>query len=450
MIYPENELNMMGSDCSHATGPKAFPWMKEMILYEVYVRDFSDSGDFAGLQKNLDKIQDLGANAIWLMPIHPIGVKNRKGTLGSPYSISNHRGINPEFGDEHDFRALVDEVHSRGMKIIIDLVANHAAHDNVLVNSHPDWFYRDGKNQPVCRVREWSDVIDINYNSSGAWTYMKQTALYWVREFDVDGFRCDVAGMVPLAFWDEIIEELRKIKPDVYMLAEWDQNCHLCEKAFNSDYKGGVYRLMKKIKRGRKPTQQLLNLWLEKRKTYPKNHLPLNFIENHDQVRASRFFGVDGFKPWAVFIFTIPGIPLIYNGQEVGSRKYLSLFEREPIRWERENPDTLKFYKDLIQFRKEQPATRQGSVIPLINDRPKRVVSYLVKQGDSGILCVLNLFSRLIRTVVQLPANFNLKITGSIFPKDRKPQKTTVKNNKLKINLGRYDSFVFPFRTTPG
>jgi len=114
------------------------------------------------------------------------------------------------------------------------------------------------------------------------------------------------------------------------------------------------------------------------------------------------------------------------------------------------NPDTLKFYKDLIQFRKEQPATRQGSVIPLINDRPKRVVSYLVKQGDSGILCVLNLFSRLIRTVVQLPANFNLKITGSIFPKDRKPQKTTVKNNKLKINLGRYDSFVFPFRTTPG
>ena len=292
MKFPETLLRERSGDVSLFEGPPAYDWMKKMVLYEVYVRDFSEEGTFAGTIKNLDRIKELGATDVWLMPIHPIGKVGRKGSLGCPYSVADYMEVNPEYGTKYDFKTLVEEVHNRGMHIFIDAVLNHSAHDNVNVKSNPDWFYKDDKGRFTRREIEWQDVIDNNYSRQDFREYLKNVLLYWVNEFGIDGYRCDVAHMVPQDFWEDVTGELRKVKPDLYMLAEshGPGSEQLCKYAFQSDYKHEEYLLMKDIISGRAKATELLTYWTERRKVYPANYLPLNYVENHDQQPAAKLF----------------------------------------------------------------------------------------------------------------------------------------------------------------
>ncbi len=390
-MFPEDHLKTLTEDPSKLQGPSSPRWMRDMILYQVYLRNLDQTGTFKSLVNRLDSIKELGATAIWLAPIHPIGQAEKKGTLGCPYSIADYFDVNPEYGTREDFRHLVESVHEKDMRIFIDFVANHTAHDHVMAKREPSWFYRDALGKHTRRRTEWSDVIDVNYDNADAWDYMKKVALHWLEEFDLDGYRCDVAGMVPIGFWEETTALLRRIKPDFYMLAEWDESPHLCSRAFNSDYKGDHYLLMQEVNRGKQNPRQLVELTARNYSRYPSNNLPLNFIENHDQPRACHEFGVKGFRPWAVFIFTIPGIPLIYNGQEIGQTRYLSLFEKEPIDWSQGNEEIKSFYQNLAQIRKDHFATRDGQFIPLKNDNPRQIATYQVKTSKDQILTALNL-----------------------------------------------------------
>lgn len=437
MNFPENHLDKMTGLCGISQGPEADAWIKDMILYEVYVRSISKEGTFQGLINKLDYIKDLGANTIWLMPIHPIGELLRKGTLGCPYSIMDYMDVNPEYGSKEDFRALVNEVHKRDMKIIIDLVANHSSNDNSHILNNPQWFYQDQEGASTRRFIDWSDVTDINYNSKELCQYMRQVMLYWVKEFDIDGYRCDVAGMVPLEFWEEVTAQLKEIKPQIFMLAEWESP-YLCMKAFNSDYHLALYNHLIKIKKGRGYAADLVQLIAAKRFLYPKNYLPMNFIENHDQKRASKVLGRKGFKPSAALIMTIPGIPLIYNGQEIGETEYLSLFDKEDINWSNADEDTLNFYKELIKLRHENEVFRRGEVIPLVNDNPEQTASYMVKSSKDSIGVFLNFSKDSASFNVFMPRYLNYQPGGVIYVDPQEHGMVYLGEENLIVNLNPY------------
>jgi glycosidase len=215
--------------------PPAPEWARQGVLYEIFPRVFSEEGSFAGIGKKMDHIQQLGANIIWLIPIFPIGEKDRKGALGSPYAVLDLQTINPDYGTAEDLNNLITAVHQRGMKIILGIVPNHAANDFTLLDKYPEWLLNDVEKSQIRKESEWTDVIDFNYDDSEMRTYMKETLIYWIEEFDIDGYRCDVAGLVPYDFWKEVFAELNSIKPDIYLLAEWEDP-EILLTGFHSDY----------------------------------------------------------------------------------------------------------------------------------------------------------------------------------------------------------------------
>ncbi len=339
-------------------------WARRGVLYELYVRAFSPEGTFRGALARLDHLQQLGVDVVWLMPVYPIGQKGRKGSLGSPYSVRDYRAINPEYGTEADFRALVEEIHRLGMKVILDIVPNHSANDHPFMNTHPDWFMRDAQGHFTREVPEWSDVTDLNYENPQLRAYMKETLLYWVREFDIDGYRCDVAGMVPLDFWREALSALKALKPELFLLAEWEDP-RLLLAGFHSDYDWTLYHLLKDIRRKGNRTAEAITLVAEKDRRYPQNAVPMRFLENHDEERSLAVFGAVGIQAYATLLFTLPGIPLIYAGQEWGERHRPSLFEREPLHWEQADSSLLNMYRQLIQMRKRYRCFTDGLYQPL-------------------------------------------------------------------------------------
>ena len=203
-------------------------WAKDAVIYQINTRQFTPEGTFKAAQQQLPRLQDLGVDILWIMPIHPIGQKNRKGPLGSPYSIRDYYGVNPEFGTKEDFRTFVEAAHAQGFHVILDWVANHSAWDNLLVTEHPDWYDRDWKGDyHPTPWTDWADIIDFDYDQAGLREYMTGALRYWVEDMGVDGYRCDVAGFVPLDFWETARAELEAIKP-VFMLAEWEQRGYAC------------------------------------------------------------------------------------------------------------------------------------------------------------------------------------------------------------------------------
>lgn len=443
MIQPEDQLKEMSQNFRDTPGPQPARWMQEMILYQIYVRNLTDEGTFRGVISHLDRLKGLGISTIWLLPIHPIGQLKKKGTLGCPYSIRDYMDVNPEHGTKDDFRLLVEETHRRDMKIIIDMVANHSSHDNVMIEDHPDRFCKDESGNFTRRREEWEDVIDNDFSNDGFREYMKDVLLYWVREFDIDGYRCDVAGMVPLDFWEEVFDELRRIKPEVYFLAEWG-HCNLCAKAFNSDYHSALYWNMIKVRNMKAGAQDLVQTIVTNKILYPENYLPMNFIENHDRERASHILGEKGFMPGASVIFTIPGIPLIYNGQEAGKTRYLSLFERDPIDWKLSNAETLEHYGNLIRLRKENPVFIEGEVIPLLNSRPERAASYLVRSEKDCVFVFINFSPRNITIEVNFPEYLNYRPKKVIFQKPalRKTAGFAGDNDTLEVSMRGYGTLV--------
>ena len=372
-------------------------WANINTIYELNTRQFSQEGTFIAVEAHLTEIKNLGIKTIWFMPIQPIGVKNRKGSLGSYYSIRDYTAINPELGTLQEFKTLVDKIHEMGIYVIIDWVANHTAWDHPWITQHPDWYSQDSSGQIISPVADWTDVADLNYDNFDLREAMIESMKFWVTEVNIDGFRCDVAEMVPIDFWEEAISRLDKIKP-LFMLAEGNKPL-LHRKAFDATYSWDLFHLMNEIAAGKKPAQALDSLLTAEQKNYPTGSMRLRFTTNHDENswNGTVFERLgDGAKTFAVLTATIPGIPLIYNGQEAGMAKRLNFFERDPIVWHKN--DFRSFYSRLFTFHLNNKAISQGNFEIIDCDQPQAVFAFRRRSGDKQVLVVLNLSPKSINT----------------------------------------------------
>ncbi len=364
-------------------------WTRDAVLYQVNIRHFSKEGTFKAAQKQLPRIKALGADVIWLMPIHPIGQKNRKGTLGSPYSVQNYFGVNPEFGTEADLRAFIKEAHRLNMRVILDWVANHTAWDNQLAIDHPDWYEKDWKGDfHPTPWWDWGDIIDLDFSKPGVRHHMTEALLYWVREFDVDGYRADVAGYIPQDFWESARTEMEKVKP-VFLLGEW-QSRELHHKAFDATYAWDWYNSLHDIAQGKGDATSLYGYYAAHESSWPRESMRMLFIENHDK-NAWEATQYEAFGPMldAAIMFSLvsDGIPMIHNGQEAGNAKRLTFFEKDEIIWKKSPIGDL--YKRGIAFRKANPALANGKwgakMEKVANTSEKQIFSFIRRgAGASG------------------------------------------------------------------
>lgn len=369
-------------------------WTKNATLYELNIRQYSEEGTLNKVTEDLGRIKELGIDIIWLMPIHPIGEKNRKGTLGSYYSIKNYKKVNPEFGTVEDLKSLVEKAHGMGMYVMLDWVANHTAWDNPMTEEHPEW-YEQNEDGDFVSPYNWTDVIQLDYSNKGLWEYMKDAMKYWVQEADIDGFRCDYPGQIPAEFWKSTRIELEKIKR-VFMLAEDEGNVAILEQAFDMNYSWGFFHAMNEVAKGEKTVLEMDSVLQSNFGKYPEEDYRIRFITNHDENSwngtIEERLGA-GSKAFAVITFTIPGMPLLYSGQEVGMNKRLKFFEKDLIEW-KESP-VKEFYRDLINLRKEHQVLWSGKYggdfARLENSNPDMVYSFLRKKDNDEILVVVNL-----------------------------------------------------------
>ncbi len=310
-------------------------WSKNAAIYQLNTRQFSAEGTFAAAQNQLPRLKELGVDIIWLMPIHEIGVKNRKGSLGSPYAVKDYYSVNPEFGSLEDLKNLVNAAHEQGMYVILDWVANHTAWDNALVEAHPEWYDKDykGDYRPT-PWWDWDDIIDLDYNRPEVRKYMTDALTYWVNEANIDGYRCDVAGFVPIEFWNNARKELDAIKP-VFMLAEWESR-DLHARAFDMTYAWSWNEAVHNICMGKADVSKLFIYYSWNESAFPENSMRMTFVSNHDknawEGTMYEQFG-DGLEAAIVLSVVGEGMPLIYNGQEAGNSKRLEFFEKDPIQW---------------------------------------------------------------------------------------------------------------------
>jgi len=323
--------------------------LQQAIIYSVFVRNHTPEGTFRALMPDLPRIKELGCDIIWLMPIHPLGVKARKGSLGSPYANRDYRAINPEYGTLEDFEALVDAIHAQGMKCIIDVVYNHTAPDSVLWETHPEWFYHKPDGNPGNRVGDWTDIIDLDYTKDRAlWDYQIETLCYWARF--VDGFRCDVASLVPVEFWQRAREAVERVRPGCIWLAETihrefgeemrrrglyaatDAEAYA---AFDIEYAYDIQTVFDRWLEGTASLSHYLDLIDFQENAYPRGFNKLRYLENHDTPRIAGRLGRGlSLENLTAFMYFLKGTTLIYAGQEVASDHTVTLFDRDPVSWE--------------------------------------------------------------------------------------------------------------------
>jgi glycosidase len=370
-------------------------WVARSALYELFIMDFSPTGDLRGVINGLDRIQATGADVIWLMPIHPIGVENRKGTSGSPYAVRDYRAINPEYGTEADFRALVEAVHARGMKIILDWVPNHTAWDNVWVREHPDYYVRNARGEITVPVNDqgqptdWTDVAQLDYKNPGLRRAMIEAMQYWLREYNIDGYRVDVAGFVPYDFWREALPALRASVPRrILLLAEWgDMELHRL--GYDLTYGWDSYSRLKEVWKGRTASTFVQGELADMAKM-PPGGMRLRFTTNHDETSwdvpaVTLFQGSSGARAAFLAMTMLPGRPLLYNGQEVESPQVLNLFERQPVAWNQPHADSARaFYHRVIQLARTNPSLISGDFTAVETSAPNDVIAY--RRGDLVVL----------------------------------------------------------------
>ncbi len=372
-------------------------WVHDGVIYEIFPRQFSARGDFNGVTAQLDRLQQLGVNILWLMPIHPVGKLKAKGTLGSPYAVRDYYAINPEYGTAADLHRLVHEAHQRHLKLIIDIVANHTAWDSVMMKT-PEFYTHDASGKIIPPMPDWSDVADLNYDNAQLRRYMIDMLKYWIREFDLDGFRCDAAGMVPTDFWEQARTELNALKPDILMLAEWEYPA-LMARAFDVDYSWKLYGAVGEVIQGRQPASVVREQWTRDAAQYERGALRMRFSDNHDQNRAIARFGEPAALAASALMFTLDGVPLLYDGMEVGDTAESgapALFEKVPILWSvaERRPQFPRFYQQIIALRSAHPALRDGALAWVHNSDENRIVSFMRHSTNETLLVAINLSSQ--------------------------------------------------------
>lgn len=373
---------------------KRADWIVSTNIYEVNIRQYSVEGTFNAFAKALPRLKDMGVEVLWIMPIHPIGKINRKGTLGSYYSISDFKDVNPEFGDKADFKNLINLIHESGMKVILDWVANHAAWDNIWTKDHPEYFERDneGNFKPPY---DWTDVIQIDHGNAEQQNAMIDAMKYWVTDFDIDGFRADLAHLTPLDFWKKARTIIEPLKPDLFWLAESEEiNYH---EVFDATFTWEWMHAAENFYKGNIPFSSLHDVLKKYQTTFPATAYRMYFTSNHDEntwngTSLEKYGNM--LKALIVFSCTWNGIPMIYSGEELPNLKRLQFFEKDVIEWTGEN--TLhSFYKTLLQLHKNNIALRAADAAvttSYINTTGcKNIMAYLRKNNDAEVLVFLNL-----------------------------------------------------------
>jgi glycosidase len=385
-------------DYSQIQARPVVDWARDGIVYEIYERQFSPEGTFNGITARLDELKKLGVDILWLMPVNAMGEKGKKGSIGSPYAIRDYYAVNPQYGTAEDLKRLVREAHARNMKVILDVVYNHTAWDNPLVTQHPDWYHHD-KNGKITYPSDWSDVAWLDYSNPQVRRYITDNMKFWVHDFDIDGFRSDVAaGMpptpIPTEFWEQARAEVEKIKPGIYMLAEAHDPSQLV-KAFDSDYSWPLLHSINDVFWGTKPATDLQSEWEKEVATFPRGSVHLRMADDHDETRLIVRVGEKAALAAQAFIFTIDGIPLVYNGMEVGDSSESgapALFEKAPIIWNisERRPAFPRFYRQMMALRHSSAALRRGTVEWLENSESKRVITFVRHAGNEDVLVVIN------------------------------------------------------------
>jgi cyclomaltodextrinase / maltogenic alpha-amylase / neopullulanase len=430
VLYAQPEQKLKINDAS-LQARTSEDWVTNAVIYEVYLRSFSKEGTLKALEVRIPELKKIGVTVVWLMPIHPTGIEKRKGSLGSPYSIRDYYAVNPEFGTLDDFKALVNTVHQHGMKIIIDLVANHTAWDNPMLKDHPEWYTHDASGKIISPNPDWTDVADLNYDSYALRTYMIDMMKYWVRNIGIDGFRCDVAELVPTNFWESAREELEAIKP-VMMLSEGSLPEHHL-KAFDVTYSWNVYDVLEQVINGSTPATIFDSLLNTESVQFPKGSLRMRFNTNHDKnawdAPAVEKFTPQGAKATSVLAFSFPGVPLVYNGEEVGNDKKLGLFEKVDIDWSK-GKDFRELYELLGSLRRDHPALRFGKYRVVPNSANAHVYSFIRASREDTLLVAINFGSTAMK------AKFDLLATSKHKWRDYVSTMDIVQtNNQIEMQL---------------
>jgi glycosidase len=386
-------------------------WSRNATIYEVNIRQYTPEGTFRAFEPHLPRLRRMGVDVLWIMPINPISKKLRKGTLGSYYAVSDYSAINPEYGTLADFKHLVDAAHKQGFKVIVDWVANHTGWDNVWVEQHPDWYKRNAAGElegynytdlSTGKKEVWADVIGLDYSKPAVRQGMIAAMSYWVRETGIDGFRCDVAWTLPVAFWDEARAKLDAIKP-VFMLAEADTP-EMQVRAFDMTYDWVLYHKLIDVAQGRADARDLGKLYTDPPRRYPAGAYRMTFTSNHDENSwngADRELYGKGADAMAVLAATLPGMPLVYSGQESGLDHRLKFFDKDRIDWG--SYDRAGFYRNLLALKKRHPAltnSHEPGNLQLIDTGNPRVFAFRrVAKGDR-VTVVTNLSAGPVRVTL--------------------------------------------------
>ena len=388
-------------------------WVYDATIYEVNTRQFTPEGTFNAFATHLPRLKELGVDILWFMPIQTIGEKDRKGTLGSYYSIRNYKEVNSEFGSLDDFRNVVKKAHDLGLKVILDWVPNHTSRDQAWTTEHPDWYRLDSLGNPIV-MYDWTDIAPLYYEKPDMRSAMLDAMMFWIREADIDGFRCDVAYEVPTDFWKTAKDSLVTVKSDIFMLAEAEKP-ELNESAFDAFYAWDFHHKINMLAQGKENVDSLRLSLKRLNDNFSSNAIPMFFTSNHDENswNGTEFERMgDAVKTFAVLTYMLPGTPLIYSGQEVGLNRRLAFFEKDSIDWMDKGGFT-DLYKSLNTLKKKNKGLlsqeRDGKMTEIANDKPESVFSFKrVNEGDE-IVCVFNLSKDAVKVV------FNEEIPGAGF-----------------------------------
>ncbi|RYF78211.1 MAG: alpha-amylase [Cytophagaceae bacterium] len=379
-------------------------WTKNATIYEVNVRQFSAKGDLASVEVQLPRLKELGVDIVWLMPIYPIGLEKKKGTLGSPYSVTDYKAVNPAYGTFEDLKHLVQRAHDLGLRVLLDYVPNHTAWDHIWVKQHPDWYTLvngkmtsplDENGKTIGR----DDVVELNYDNPDLRAAMIDAMTFWVREADIDGYRMEASGLVPDNFWQEVRPALDKIKP-VFMLSEWEGDPTQFKACFNMNYGWAMHSLLKDIAKGKAKATAIDSLLALRKKQYPHWAYQMQFTQNHDENTwngtLDESFGA-GAKAFVMLTSTFNGMPLVYNGMESGLNKRLPIFEKDSISWGTYADAT--FYKSLLTLKHRNRALWNGEaggeLVKIPTGHDEQVYAFLRQRDNDRVVVIVNLSNQL-------------------------------------------------------
>lgn len=379
-------------------------WAKNANIYEVNIRQYTPEGTFVAFARHLPRLQAMGVDILWFMPIFPISEKKRKGALGSYYAVSDYTAVNPQFGTLEEFKALVDRIHGLGMKVVLDWVPNHTGWDHHWIEEHPDWYTRNEKGEIIDPINEktkqphgWTDVADLNYSNPELRQAMIGEMKFWLTEAAIDGYRCGVAGEVPLDFWEEAIPALREVNPEIFMLAEAEVPAQRNKGLFTASYGWSFHHLMNDIAQG-EATADSIDSWLKRDQGRFQRGYHMHFITNHDENSWNGTIGErmgNAADAMAVLAFTFQGMPLIYSGQEAGLDKRLRFFEKDTIDWEQY--PLQEFYHTLLELKHRNRGLWNGDwggqPLKLATGNPKDIYAFYREKAGDKVIVILNLSS---------------------------------------------------------